>query len=186
MSWVVPRRRRTHIGGAAQSDEGKPQVSTFDEPPAAAPRRRLDVRPLLEAGEEPFEAIMAAVAVLEPDAVLVLSSNFEPAPLHGVLAERGFSHRSREVAPGDWETSYWRAQAADAPEVVLDVRGLSPPEPLDLTLAALGRLEPGRRLLQINDRVPTFLLPLLDERGYRHRIDTDERGILVTIWHPAD
>jgi len=161
-------------------------MSTLGEPPEDAPRRRLDVRPLLLAGEEPFEAIMAEVAVLEPGAVLVLRSTFDPAPLHGVLGERGFSHSSREIAPDDWETCYWRAQAADAPAVVIDVRGLLPPEPLDLTLAALGHLEPGRRLLQINDRVPSFLLPLLAGRGYRHRIETDERGILVTIWQPID
>lgn len=161
-------------------------MATLGGPPADAPRRRLDVRPILLAGEEPFEAIMAEVAVLEPGAVLVLRSPFDPAPLHAVLGERGFSHDSREIAPDDWESCYWLGQAADTPEVVIDVRGLRPPQPLDLTLAALGRLEPGRRLLQINDRVPSFLLPLLAERGYRHSIETDERGILVTIWQPID
>ena len=65
---------------------------------------------------------------------------------------------------------------------MLDVRGLQPPEPLERTLEALEDMPAGRALLQVNDRVPAFLLPLLDERGYRYRIGEDARGTLVTIW----
>lgn len=65
---------------------------------------------------------------------------------------------------------------------MLDVRGLAPPEPLERTLATLEDLPDGRPLLQINDRAPAFLFPLLDERGYRYRINEDERGTLTHIW----
>jgi uncharacterized protein (DUF2249 family) len=147
------------------------------------PRRELDVRPLLARGEEPYSAIMAAVEALADDEALVLRSPFEPTPLHRVLGGKGFAHASRELAPDDWETVY-RRPPADAEEepVTLDVRGLAPPEPMERTLAALEDLPAGRELLQVNDRVPAFLLPLLDERGYRYRIGEDERGTLVTIW----
>lgn len=48
---------------------------------------------------------------------------------------------------------------------VIDVRGLEPPEPMRRTLAALEALGPGESLIQLIDRVPRFLLPLLEGRG---------------------
>jgi uncharacterized protein (DUF2249 family) len=50
--------------------------------------------------------------------------------------------------------------------VVLDVRGLEPPEPLLQTLDQLDRLPPGGTLVQVNERVPQFLLPQLRTRGF--------------------
>lgn len=152
-----------------------------DEVPAppTGPVTELDVRPVIAAGDEPFRLIMDAVDGLPPGGVLRLRSPFEPRPLHAVLGGRGFAHRARERAPDDWESDYWRP--GEEP-LVLDVRGLAPPEPLERTLAALDHLPDRRALLQVNDRVPAFLLPLLDERGYRYRIDEDERGTLTTIW----
>ena len=144
------------------------------------PRTELDVRPTLAAGGEPYSMIMEAVDGLAPGEALVLRSPFEPTPLHRVLAGMGFRHVVRELAPDDWVTEYRRRN--DEPALVLDVRGLQPPEPLERTLEALDGMPAGRTLLQINDRVPAFLLPLLDERGYRYRIGEDARGTLVTIW----
>lgn len=144
-------------------------------PPPGAPCRDLDVRPLLAAGTEPFAAIMEAVAALGQHEVLVLRAPFDPRPLHNVLGKRGFARSSREVAPGDWEIRYWR------PEVLLDVRGLEPPEPLERTLAALEELPPGAVLLHVNDRVPAFLLPELDDRGLAYTLDRDDRGVLLRI-----
>lgn len=147
--------------------------------PSAAPVTEVDVRPVLAAGEEPFRMIMDAAKALPPGAVLRIRSPFDPTPLHRVLAGLGFSRSVREREAGDWESDYWRPEASEP--VVLDVRGLAPPEPLERTLAALAELEPDDVLLQINDRVPAFLLPLLDERGYRYRIAEDARGTLTTI-----
>ena len=50
------------------------------------PVTALDVRPLLAQGEEPYQAIMEAVAALPPDGVLELTAPFAPVPLYGVLA----------------------------------------------------------------------------------------------------
>ncbi|MEW6583401.1 MAG: DUF2249 domain-containing protein [Actinomycetota bacterium] len=165
-------------------------------PPAGAPRRDLDVRPVLAAGQEPFSLIMEAVETLPDGAVLALRAPFEPKPLHRVLGAKGFAHSATELAEGDWETLYWRADGDAAPaapaaapsaeaEVVLDVRGLQPPEPMERTLAALESLPPGGTLVQINDRVPAFLLPLLDERGYGYAITQDDRGTITTIRRSA-
>ncbi len=160
-------------------------MTTSTTPGPAAPpddltRCELDVRPVLAAGGEPFTVIMDAVTGLPPGEALVLRTPFDPAPLHRVLAGKGFARVTRERAADDWETTYWRE--GEVGPLTLDVRGLAPPEPMERTLAALDDLPDGRALLQVNDRVPAFLLPLLDERGHHYRIGDDERGTLVTIW----
>lgn len=173
-------------------------------PPDGAPRVELDVRPVLAAGEEPFRLIMETVERLAEGEVLALRTPFDPRPLHGVMGRKGFLRRTEERAADDILTEYWRpgeaapaaatsddrAPALEAPggpraEVTLDVRGLTPPEPLERTLAALDRLGPDEVLVQLNDRVPAFLLPLLDERGHAYRIAEDERGVTTRIW-PAE
>ena len=60
--------------------------------------------------------------------------------------------------------------------VVLDVRGLEPPEPMVRTLEALEDLPAGGTLLQVNVRVPRFLLPHLEERGCSWEIDERADG----------
>ncbi len=173
-------RTERGAGTMSHSPAGEERRPTVDASTNEGPRTELDVRPILAAGGEPYSMIMEAVEHLAPGGTLVLRSPFDPTPLHRVLAGLGFSHATREGAPGDWETEYRRSDE-EAP-LVLDVRGLRPPEPLERTLEALEDLPAGRSLLQLNDRVPAFLLPLLDERGYRYRIGEDERGTLVTIW----
>jgi uncharacterized protein (DUF2249 family) len=66
--------------------------------------------------------------------------------------------------------------------VLLDVRGLEPPEPLQRTLEALDSLAPGQALMQVNVRVPQFLLPLLAERGFEYVLVNEQpnevRGLI--------
>jgi hypothetical protein len=75
---------------------------------------------------------------------------------------------------------------ADEKTLVLDVRGLNPPEPLMRTLAALETLPEGHELLQINARVPQFLFPMLVERGFACEVDESHADrVLVRIWRSA-
>ena len=68
----------------------------------------------------------------------------------------------------------------------LDVRGLEPPQPMLRTLAALETLPEGHELVQINARVPQFLLPVLAERGYVFAIDESGADrVLVRIRRPV-
>lgn len=67
--------------------------------------RVLDVRPIIDAGEEPFETIMNAVGELG-DEDLVIVSPFEPTPLEGVLSSQGFGFESNEVEPAHWRTRF--------------------------------------------------------------------------------
>jgi uncharacterized protein (DUF2249 family) len=172
--------------------------------PASASVFDLDVREDLRSGREPFSRIMSAVANLRDDQLLRLRATFEPVPLFTVLGKRGFVHESEAHAPDDWSIWFWRTTTPDVaagPEPVpgdmsydippddehtmyLDVRGSSPPEPLMRTLAALESLPRGRTLVQVNDRVPQFLLPVLEERGFAFEIDDSQPDrVLVQISH---
>ena len=160
----------------------------------------LDVRDALRAGEEPFSKIMAAVSGLKDEEVLHLRTIFEPVPLFAVLGKRGFVHESRAHAADDWSAWFWRPDKRvgvpspapesplpdeEAPTVWLDVRGSHPPEPMMRTLAALETLPLGHVLVQVNDRVPQLLFPLLAEGGYACDVDESAADrILVRIWRP--
>lgn len=70
--------------------------------------RTVDARPILARGEEPFATIMAAVADLGDEPLVVLAP-FEPVPLEGVLGSQGFTHDTTELADGTWRTVFRRA-----------------------------------------------------------------------------
>lgn len=71
--------------------------------------------------------------------------------------------------------------------VILDVRGLEPPEPMMRTFAALEELEVGQVLLQINVRVPQFLLPQLAARGFTWEVREQGRDLVrIFIRHAQD
>lgn len=163
---------------------------------AATPASRLvdvDVREELRAGREPFGRIMSAVRRLERGQVLRIRAIFEPAPLYGVLAKKGLAHFTEQIAPEDWRVWFFhdeQAAAAHAPDdpsvpeedvVVLDVRGLEPPEPMVRTFEALESLPRGKTLVQLNVRVPQFLLPKLAERGFVYEI-REQSADLVRVF----
>ena len=147
----------------------------------------LDVRPILRAGGEPFSAIMEAVGGLAAGQSLRLLATFQPVPLYGVLAKKGFDHVAREIGGGDWEVMFTPAAAATGsersrsvqptgenasasgwpePSRHLDNRDLDPPEPMVRTLAAVEELRPGEVVCALLCREPVFLLPELGKRGH--------------------
>ena len=185
----------------APEDEASASGEVALQHPASATVVELDVREDLRAGREPFSAIMAAVAKLADGEVLRLRTIFEPAPLFGVLAKRGFQHEVVAHAEDDWSSWFWRPASPAAPEeaprhvtatealaedpanVVLDVRGLEPPEPLMRTLAALESLPAGKVLVQVNIRMPQLLFPMLAERGFACEVDESRADVvIVRIW----
>lgn len=158
-----------------------------------------DVRDELRAGREPFSIIMAARATLPAGGALCVRAIFEPAPLYRVLGKQGLAHWTESRAADDWIVWFYEESAAapvDAGEpedpagtaaedgeaaddvVVLDVRGLEPPEPMVRTLEALERLPPGGTLVQLNVRVPQFLLPKLEERGFTWEIREQDEDLV--------
>jgi len=68
----------------------------------------FDARPVIAAGGEPFNDIMAAVAALGENGELVVLAPFEPVPLEGVLSARGFSDEATGLGDGGWQVTFGR------------------------------------------------------------------------------
>jgi len=201
LGFAVPPVSHSTATAAAASSEAEPTR----QHPTSAPVVELDVREDLRSGREPFSRIMSAVGSLGDEDVLHLRATFEPVPLFTVLGKRGFVHESQAHAADDWSVWFWRsgdseaeregaaedqiAVPSDVPQndehtTYLDVRGLNPPEPLMRTIAALESLPAGHTLVQINSRVPQFLLPVLVERGFAYVIDESQSDrVLVRMSH---
>ncbi|MEB2314253.1 MAG: DUF2249 domain-containing protein [Sorangiineae bacterium] len=192
---------------AAAASAPPPQPARAPLPPelAALPEDALlecDVREDLRNGQEPFQRIMGAVRDLAPGQVLRLWATFEPVPLYAVLAKRGLGHFTEQLDQETWRVWFFpsedaRGTAAGAPPagspaegeddmVVIDVRGLEPPEPMMRTLEALEQLPRGKTLIQLNVRVPQFLIPKLEERGFTYEVREQSADLVrLFIRHKA-
>ena len=71
-------------------------------------------------------------------------------------------------------------------DVQIDARGLQAPEPMELVLDALARLEPQQRVALLIEREPRPLFRILLNNGYRYSVEQDADGIAglyrVLIW----
>jgi uncharacterized protein (DUF2249 family) len=177
------------LNHALAGSEAPPPVHAVVELPVlpaaltSLPAERLvdcDVREDLRNGIEPFRRILDATRDLPLGSVLRVRAIFEPAPLYDVLARHGLAHATERLAADDWRVWFYRdvdvtpaayePAASDDAVIVLDVRGLEPPEPMVRTLEALAEMPRGKTLVQINVRVPQYLLPKLTERGFVYDI----------------
>ena len=157
---------------------------------------KLDVRQEIQQGREPFGLIMRTVGQLQPKESLLLVAPFEPVPLFGVMANRGFSHTARALPDGSYEILFEQASPVAVSEIspsrpecpaqpktkVIEVeaRGLEPPQPLVTILEALERLPSDASLRAHTDRKPQHLLSLLEQRGIRATTTEQGDGSYVT------
>ena len=69
--------------------------------------------------------------------------------------------------------------------VLIDARGLEPPQPFELALEAVAGLAPGGQATLLLDRMPYPLLRRLDHDGYRHEAAyRDDGAVEVIITRP--
>ena len=158
----------------------------------------LDVREDLLNGREPFGRIMAARQTVPPGGALRLRAIFEPVPLYAVMAQQGFDHWTEELAPDDWQVSFYPARsgaearparstsaergalAASAGDpgavTVLDLRDVAASERMPRAHAALDQLPAGRTLLLIDDDVPQIPLSRLEELGFTREVREQKDG----------
>lgn len=146
--------------------------------------RELDVREMLEKGQEPFRLITGTSREVSEGEVMRLVTNFEPLPLYDALAKQGFSHWAERLDEPDWQIFFHRDReiapkvatpssgldwtGSATAEVTIDVSELVPPEPMVKILQALQDLPDDARLLVHHVRRPMHLYDRLDEMGYAH------------------
>jgi uncharacterized protein (DUF2249 family) len=197
------------IGRAVPSDQVEPRAvpetadQEFADRPCPIPDDRclvLDVREQVRAGEEPYHRIMRAVAALEDDQALRLCTIFEPVPLYDVLDRRGFAHWIERRGPEEWWITFYRSAApaekdkasaaldparrvVAADPLVVDARGLEPPQPMAKILEALPRIEAGGEIRALTDRRPMLLYAKLEDRRFKYATEEVKSGWFETrIW----
>jgi len=60
----------------------------------------LDVRPILEGGTDPFEAIMAKLKTMDESHTLLIINTFEPIPLLNILKKKGYAYETERPENG--------------------------------------------------------------------------------------
>ena len=70
--------------------------------------KRLDVRPLIAKGTEPFDAIRSRVDALKIGEGLTVIAPFLPSPLIEKLGSEGFQSRVQHQPDGAWAVNFWR------------------------------------------------------------------------------
>lgn len=78
--------------------------------------------------------------------------------------------------PEEQTVAIENTEPPQSPTVILDNRGLEPPQPMIRTLAALERCKPGEIVLIHNDRVPVFLIEELNNLGCTYTVEDQTDG----------
>jgi TusA-related sulfurtransferase len=167
----------------------------------------LDVREGLANGIDPFNEIMAAIKDFTDGEVLKIVNTFEPTPIINVLKQKGFISKVEHISENEIHT-YLKKEQEDKSEEInqkaqesaktddidtvfasfkekfkeLDVRDLEMPQPMVTILEELKDLPEDHCLYVHHKKVPQFLLPQLDERGYVYlskEIDGDNTKMLI-------
>ncbi len=149
----------------------------------------MDVRPILEGGTDPFDTIMARLKTMDESETLKIINTFEPIPLLNLLKKKGYVYQSERPADGVVHTYLEKAEVENIKEKPselksekplfeaiekqyagkmneVDVRHLEMPMPMVTILEEVEKLGDDRALFVQHKRLPQYLLPELEERGY--------------------
>ncbi|NBC83950.1 MAG: DUF2249 domain-containing protein [Bacteroidetes bacterium] len=169
--------------------------------------KMLDVRPILDKGEDPFRMIMDNISKLQPGEVFKIINSFEPTPLIEHLHKKGFEVCTDQISEEVVETWFYRndnteieSQETDIHKLKtedwaeameqyknrmeeIDVRGLEAPMPMMNILEALEALSEDKALFVFHKRIPLFLLPELQQKQFDYRInEVSEDEVQVIIF----
>jgi len=150
----------------------------------------MDVRPVLERGDDPFEAIMARLKTMKTGYTLKIINTFEPIPLLNILKKKGYIYLTERPEPGIVHTYLEKDEEGAGTQSkektkhtqlsfdtvfeeykdrlhTIDVRDLEMPMPMVTILEELEKLEPGKALYVDHKKLPQYLLPELEDRNYK-------------------
>jgi uncharacterized protein (DUF2249 family) len=166
----------------------------------------LDVRPILESGEDPFKKIMAQLKSMDPEKALLIINTFEPIPLLNILKDKGYSYETTRPKEGEVHTLLFKTheeKEASAPpqsdlnqlsfsEIELnfkgkmtevDVRDLEMPMPMVTILEAIEKIGEQEALYVHHKKLPQYLIPELENRAFSFvSNEIDENNIKLIIF----
>jgi uncharacterized protein (DUF2249 family) len=143
----------------------------------------LDIRPILQRGQEPFSEIMRAASLLGAGEEMILLAPFEPLPLLGVLGQQGYGCESRL----DRETDTWsiriRRERTGENGREIDARALGESQALERALEECSTLGREETLLVLTNVFPDALLEALPAHGFEGEPERSTAGHWITrIW----
>jgi uncharacterized protein (DUF2249 family) len=164
----------------------------------------LDVRDIIENGEDPFNLIQSTVEKLTEGQVLKIINTFEPRPLISFLSRQGFQSWVEILGDDLIETYFYTSKAmanqnllensnnSDDWEAVkekykgriksIDVSTLEMPQPMIFILETLESLDPEFALQVSHRKIPVYIFDELKEKGWEyliHRVTEDEIQLLI-------
>lgn len=164
----------------------------------------LDVRPIIATGADPFNEIMAAIEVLKNEETLQIINVFVPIPLVNLLKGKGYKTWTNTISDNEFHTFFTKSETTaqeisinntQAPELnfddtlasygdkvkKIDVRHLEMPEPMITILKEIEILADDYVLLVNHKKIPQFLLPELESRGYKWLSKDVDGGFILFI-----
>lgn len=197
------------IGMEVTYSEKMPESITAETPTKAfeiLPEKlvKLDVRPTINSGADPFSEIMAVIKTLQGGQILKIINVFEPIPLMNVLEKKGFESFTEKVESNEFHTYFKKTEVINYTEnydtelssldnfdtkmvdfgsnlVEIDVRHLEMPEPMITILNTLTTLPENHALFVHHKKVPQFLLPELKTRNLQWLIKEIEEGYVQML-----
>jgi len=165
----------------------------------------LDVRPILEGGTDPFEAIMAKLKTMDESHTLLIINTFEPIPLLNILKKKGYAYETERPENGVVHTylekfdgeakeesdttsvsdlNFKQAEQKFAGKMKeVDVRDLEMPMPMVTILEEIEGVAEGHALYVHHKKLPQYLIPEMEDRGYKWVSDEiDESNIKLIIF----
>ncbi|NQU33294.1 MAG: DUF2249 domain-containing protein [Bacteroidetes bacterium] len=167
----------------------------------------LDVRPILASGVDPFEAIMEKVKVMKDDQTLLIINSFEPVPLLNILKDKGYTYETERPDNGVVHTFIRKENKDTSTKIVesaqskpnlsfdevevkfegnlieIDVRDLEMPLPMVTILEEIEKLEDNNALFVHHKKLPQYLLPELENRGFSYVYkDVDSINLKLIIY----
>ncbi len=163
----------------------------------------LDVRPILAGGTDPFQAIMTSLKEIPSDGTLLVINSFEPIPLLNKLKTQGYAYTVERPKDGSVHSYIYKSgeaiqekkvEAAEKMTFVqalekytglmkdIDVRHLEMPMPMVTILEEVELLEEGKALYVNHKRLPQYLIPELETRGFlfaANEIDDDNTKLII-------
>ena len=170
--------------------------------------QRLDVRPILASGRDPFTEIMHAAVNVPVNGTMIVVAPFDPVPLRDVLGQNGFTSMAVPCGPREWEITFTRIgvavpdagppQEAPLPRTAqarswseedglhIDARGMAPGAALQAILAFLDSAEKGRTIVAHLDTNIDALYPGLATRDCESTfVPGDHAEVRLEISTPA-
>lgn len=151
----------------------------------------FDVRPIIDANEDPLSLIVKKVKNIQPGQALKIVNSFEPTPLILLLKKQGFESYVDVIDDQKVETYFYKTgdnvveinvtenvaedwdyciQKFTGKIQTIDVREFEMPKPMLTILDSLDNLPSETALFVYHKRIPVFLLPELKERKFDYRI----------------